>query len=68
MCVCVCVCVCVCGVCVCAGFGEGDRAAREEREDREAYRRDCKFTVAFASVGPSAIPPPNSQYLLTFVI
>lgn len=26
-------------VCVVAGFGEGDRAMREDREDRDAYRR-----------------------------
>ena len=29
-----------------AGFGDGDRSMREEREDRDAYRRggpgDCK--------------------------
>ena len=42
---------------LCAGFVEGDRATREEREDREAYRRDCKYTLAAVSVGPSTIPP-----------
>ena len=26
-------------VCMVAGFGEGDRAMREDREDRDAYRR-----------------------------
>ena len=30
--------VCCC-VCVLAGFGEGDRTMREDREDRDAYRR-----------------------------
>ena len=26
-------------LCMVAGFGEGDRAMREDREDRDAYRR-----------------------------
>ena len=26
-------------VCMVAGFGEGDRSMREDREDRDAYRR-----------------------------
>ena len=38
-------------LCVCVGYGEGDRAMREDREERETYRRgpgDCKFQIKCA--------------------
>lgn len=36
------------------GFGEGDRATREEREDREAYRRDYGSGDKKAATGAGA--------------
>ena len=45
------------------GFGEGDRATREERDEREAYRRgptECKI--------PPPPPPPLESFEWPLVV